>query len=140
MRSRRLLAVAVVAVLAFVVAWFVPVIEGGTTLADGEVPGVEALLVAIGPLLSLELGDSPVLSVLSVVSGFTNLLFAAAIVLLWRRRGRGHGRLAMALAAAAAVNTMWIFVGDPTELRVGYYLWFLSFPLLAWTARTWDTA
>jgi hypothetical protein len=136
-RPRRLLPIAV---LAYVVAWFVPVIEGGATLADGEVPGVEALLVAIGPLLSLELGDSAVLAVLSVISGATNLLFAAGVVLLLRRRDRPHPRLALALAAAALVNTMWILVGDPTELRVGYYLWFLSFPLLAWTTWKWEPA
>jgi hypothetical protein len=39
------------------------------------------------------------------------------------------------LTVAAALNTFWISQFDSlTDLRAGYYLWVLSFALLAFTA------
>jgi hypothetical protein len=128
----RLLALAATV---YVIAWFLPVYEGGTTLANGGVPGWEALKVALGPLGGIDAGDSVLVSFLAIASGFTNIVVLLGVPMLLARPPRNPRRLTVVLTVAAALNTFWISQFDSlTDLRAGYYLWVLSFALLAFTA------
>lgn len=116
----------------YTAAWFMKVVDGGKTLADGMLPGWEALRVALSPIWPYDdiqsdgwLGD-----VLSVASGLTNLLVLAFP--LWLHLARHH-RVAWAVGPfilAAAVDAQWMYP-DAEGLRWGYYMWLGSFIILA---------
>ena len=126
--------IVVVAAAVFLLSWFVPVIEGGATLADGVLPGWQAFRLAMAPIWSYEglSGGDGLWDVISVASGLTNLLFVlgtACVLASGTRRGR---RLALALVTATAVNGVWLTMPDAAgTLRVGYWLWLAAFALLA---------
>ena len=122
--------------LVYATAWFVQVIKDGSTLADGVLPGWEALRIALSPLWEHDFGGSLLEGSLSVGSGLSNLVFLAAFVRLVRRDPPRTSAWSWALLAAAAVDTFWIFdQGAPRDLRAGYWLWFSSFVLLGGLAR-----
>jgi len=126
----------VFAMLVYLVAWFMPVIKGGSTLFDGKLPGFEALMIALGPITELGGDSGLVRPILSVLSGASNAVFLTALVLLARRPPRAVVAVARSLGVAAVVNTYWQFeVGFNNELRIGYYMWFGSFAMLALHAR-----
>ncbi len=111
----------------FVLAYFLPVHEYGISLLDfdlqeGLLPGFQALLVAVG-------GDA---GIVGVLSGLTNLLMLASMWRIGDRSLRTVSALAGAAAAAALLNTWWLVTADTlTELRVGYFLWWGSFGVVA---------
>jgi len=116
-------------------AWFVPVVRGGVVLPDG-LPGLEAFLVAASALVPD--GETHFTSwyaaVLSAISAITTVLFiVASPLVVWR--GPRWLRRASAWTAAAAfiLNLQWfmLFGSDRWDLRLGYYIWWLSFGLLA---------
>jgi hypothetical protein len=115
--------------LVYAVAWFVKVIKDGDTLADGVLPGWQALRVALSPLWEGEFRWGWLQGTLSVASGLTNLVFVLALV-------RPARRWSWFLFAAAALNTFWIFdMGPLGDMRAGYWLWLVSFALLGLAAR-----
>lgn len=115
--------------LVYAVAWFVPVIKDGGTLADGWLPGWFALRVALTPLWDHDSDMSWLQETLSVLSGLTNLLFILALV-------RPARRWSWCLFAAAALNTFWFVDMAPIgDLRAGYWLWLASFALLGLVMR-----
>jgi hypothetical protein len=125
--DRRL---ALLAVTIYAVAWFVPVIEGGGTLSQGELPGFQALLVALGPLVDRQSNDGVIVPFLAVLSGLGNGVFVAAAVVAARGAMRGRRGITIALGLAALANLLWIFLSGFSDLRIGFYLWFLAYPLL----------
>jgi hypothetical protein len=122
-------------------AWFVQVIKDGATLADGILPGWQALRVALSPIWPYEgIGiDGWLRRILSVASGFTNAIVLCMPV--WLQLARRH-RKAFAvgpLCVAAGVDAHWMFP-EPQDLRLGYYMWLGSFIVLAvGVARSADT-
>lgn len=113
-------------------AWFIRVIEDGSTLTNGILPGWEALRVALSPVRPYE--DIHIIGslrrLLSVASALTNLIVLA--LPLWLHLARQHRTAAAVgpLWLAAAVNAHWMYQ-EPQDLRWGYYMWFGSFIILA---------
>jgi hypothetical protein len=122
--------------LVYTVAWFVQVIKDGDTLAEGVLPGWQALRMSLTPIWpGEEFGGGVLRGTLCVLSGLTNLVFVAAFVQLSRGRP-ASSRWSWILFAGAALNTFWIIdVCDPEEMRAGYWLWLASFALLGLVAR-----
>jgi hypothetical protein len=117
------------------IAWFVPVVQGGVVLPDG-LPGLEAFLMAASALMphSETHFTSWYAAVLSAASAISTVLFiVASPLVVWR--GWRWLRRASAWTAAIAfiVNIHWfvLFGSDRWDLRIGYYIWWLSFGLLA---------
>ena len=121
---------ALIAAMTYAIAWFVPVIEHGTTLAEGGLPGLQALLVALSPLFERPAEGRVIVPTLAVASGFGNAIFVTGAFAA--ARGRVHRRRALliALAITVLINSVWLFEGGFDDLRAGYYLWFISYPLL----------
>ena len=121
------------ATLLYVVAWFLPVIKDGTTLAQGGLPGWEAFRVALAPLISY--GDfakdtSIFHNVISVTSALTNFLML--LCLYWFARADATPRVSQIrwlIVVAVAVDAYWFRMG--TSLLLGYYCWLGSFVVLA---------
>jgi hypothetical protein len=134
---RRPFAVGSIAALLYVVAWFLPVAEGASTLDAGVLPGWEALRVALSPLWPYErfIAEGSLRASLAVASGVTNLLFVAACWALLQARssGRSVNWIAFPLLIAAVINATWLW-SSPAELSWGYYCWLASFILLALAA------
>jgi hypothetical protein len=117
------------AVLANALGWALPVIR--------DYRGVHAFRVALSPVWPYEQFHIPAgrLVILSVASAATNLLFVAIAVAVWLGcvASRATQRLAVWIVGAAAlVNLHWpLSLGSSApDLRVGYYVWVLSFVLL----------
>jgi hypothetical protein len=128
--TRRAVLLAIV--LIYVVAWFSPVAVGGTTLAKGGLPGWEAFRLALSPLWDPNASDSWWESVLSVLSAITNVWFVFVLATLWRSSAAPRRALAWGSLAAAMLNTHWLILYKPrSELRVGYYFWWISSVALA---------
>ena len=133
MRIQRLLIWA--AWLAYVAAWFLPVVKEGVTLPDG-LPGWQAFRVAasaVWPLADVTI-DTWYKAVLFTISALTTLLFIPGSV--WAVLGGSRARRASAWVATLSfvVNAHWyvLYGGSARQdLRIGYFLWWLSFLLLA---------
>lgn len=121
----------------YVVAWFVKVIDDGSTLADGVLPGWEAFRVALSPIWpykGVEI-EGLVKQVLAVLSAFTNAIVLCILPALYRWRGHPPRRAARVLAFGAAIDAHWMYpLSNVLALRWGYYLWFSSFLVLAASA------
>ena len=117
----------------YVMAWFLPVVDGGTTLATGGVPGWEALRAALAPIWPYQDIQVPsgLEALLRVGSGLSNLLFISALIGLLVRPSPGARIARWGLALAALLNTQWFAMSGREDLRAGYYLWVGSFALLA---------
>ncbi|MGH7653169.1 MAG: hypothetical protein ACREN6_00770 [Gemmatimonadaceae bacterium] len=118
----------VLACALFAVAWFVPVIDGGTSLAKGGLPGWEALKAALSPLWDPAARDSWT-AILAVPSGVSNLWFVAAVAARTGRLRLSSPVVRRGAIVAALINAQWL--SSFRELRAGYYLWLVSFVLLA---------
>lgn len=134
---RRPFAIGPIAALLYIVAWFLPVAEGASTLGTGVLPGWEALRVALSPLWPYErfIAEGSLRASLAVASGVTNLAFVTACwALLQARPSRRSVRwIAFPLLIAAVINATWLW-SSPAELSWGYYCWLASFILLALAA------
>jgi len=117
------------AIFMYALAWFLPVIKDGTTLAQGGVPGWEALVTALSPIWDSGSGDTWWEATLAAASGLTNAWFLIAVVGI-RTRRLSKRLLVTGLLLAALINTYWLAVGLG-NLRVGYYLWAASYWVLA---------
>jgi len=112
----------------FGIAWFLPVHKNGKTLSE-TLPGREAFLVALSPVW--EKGNPSHLydAVLSVASAMTNL-FIVALAFAWRRGNEHFVQLVgWACMISLGLNAGWFF-NDRSALRVGYFLWWLSFGII----------
>ncbi len=110
----------------FALAWFLPVNKYGKTLPEA-LPGWEAFGVALSPLW--EKGNPAHLydAVLSVASAGTNL-WMAVLPLAWRRRNEHLLQfVGWACLISVGLNAQWFLSGSGSELRIGYFLWWLSF-------------
>ena len=120
--------------LVFVAAWFLPVIDEGVTFPQG-LPGWQATRVAlcgVWPCRNVDVEWYQ--AVLFTVSALTTLLFLPGSV--WAVLG-GSKRVCLTFACFAAlafvVNTHWYILAgsNRADLRIGYYLWWISFLLMA---------
>jgi len=129
---RRQQALVSTAWLVHVVAWFLPVVKGGITFPQG-LPGWQAFRVAACAVWPYE-GFSTDYAVLCVISAATTLVFIPGSV--WVVLSGSHAlRRTSAWVATFAfvVNAHWyvLFGSDRKDLRIGYFLWWFSFLLMA---------
>ena len=116
-------------------AWFLPVAKDGVTLPQG-LPGWQAFRVAacaVWPYEGWSI-EGWYNVVLSTVSAATTLLFIFGSVWVVLRGSRTLQRASAWIAASAfIVNAHWCvrFGATRMDLRIGYFLWWLSFMLLA---------
>ena len=117
-------------------AWFFPVVTSVGGVKFGPIIGVEAFAMSASPLwLSLRVGYDYD-AVLAALSAFTTVFFF--VVSPWAVwRGTRSLRFISAWVAAAAFlfNAHWYIRLRPdgwiSNLGVGYFLWWLSFAILA---------
>jgi hypothetical protein len=116
-------------------AWFLPVVKDSVRLPEG-LPGWQAFRLAscaVWPCDGVSF-DTWYGVVLSTVSAVTTLLFIFGSPWVV---ARGSRPLWLASAAAAAIafiaNAHWFVLleSSRSDLRIGYFLWWLSFALLA---------
>ena len=129
MRARVLF---VLALVAHVLGWVLPVIDDG----DRVYRGVHAFRVALSPLVPYEQFHIPAgyRMWLSAGSALTNVVFVALAVYLWPSVTRSVGnRLGVfVLGAVTLLNLHWPITlrSTPADLESGYYVWVASFVLL----------
>jgi hypothetical protein len=121
------------AFLVHAVAWFLPVVKDGVTLPDG-LPGWQAFRWAADAWHYW--GKDPRwLVVLLMTSAVTTILFVLGAGWVVAIRSRMLRRVSAWIAACAfIINAQWVlWFGRPDQfnLRVGYFLWWASFLLLA---------
>ena len=118
-----------IGLLWFAIAWFLPVHKYGKTL-PAVLPGWEAFLVALSPLWEKGDPDDLYEAVLSVASAGTNL-FMLTVPFAWYRRSEHFIRLiGWACIVSIGLNAQWFLSGPRSDLRVGYFLWWLSFGIV----------
>ena len=116
-------------------AWFLPVEKDGVTLPHG-LPGWQAFRVAacaVWPYEGITI-DPWYNSVLSTMSAVTTALFVLGAWWVVVTQSRRFCRVSAWIAACAfVVNAHWFlrFGSDRFDLRIGYFLWWASFLLLA---------
>jgi hypothetical protein len=115
-------------IVAYVLGWILP--------AAADVRGWRAFGLALSPLWSAdEFADEPVwFLILMVASALTNAVFIALAVLL--ARGGKPKVVLWAAAAATLLNLHWVITmeADRRYLASGYFVWIVSFALLALAA------
>ena len=122
--------------LVFATAWFLPVVKEGVTLPQG-LPGWQAFRVAasaVWPLQDVTI-DKWYKAVLFSISAVTTLLFIPGSVSAVWSGSRSLRRASAWIATSAfVVNAHWyvLYGGSARQdLRIGYFLWGLSFALVA---------
>lgn len=108
----------------YALSFFLPVHRYGETLASGTVPGVEALFTAL-----MEGGT------LGIASALTNVIMIATLVAFSMKLHALFKVILPLMVIALVLNLSWLWTVDHvSDLRVGFYLWFLSFGIvtLAW--------
>jgi hypothetical protein len=129
--DRRRVVLLTVAACAFILGWVLPVID--------EYRGWQAFRVALSPLWPYENFkiDGWHNAILTPASGLTNLLFALAFAELALRRKLNPRAIAWLLVGATLLNMYWLVLAGEaiTDIAIGYYVWLVSFPLLALAAR-----
>ncbi len=117
------------------VAWFLPVVKGEVTFPHG-LPGWEAFRVAacaVWPYEGITI-DKWYNVVLITVSAVTTPLFILGSVWVVSRGSRALHRASAWIATSAfIVNAHWyvLFGSERKDLRIGYFLWWLSFLFVA---------
>lgn len=114
------------------VAWFVRVHRDGITLRSGP-PGWEAWWLSTHIVLHPQAEHATVLTfACCAISSLSTVLFlfVTPYLILRRKLLRTSAWLA---AISCVVNAHWLFLFASTwsELRLGYYLWWLSFGVLS---------
>lgn len=120
------------AAIAHVLSWLLPVLD--------DYVGWQAFRVALTPIVPYDdfsAGRNWQQSAVSFASGMTNILFVLALGALASARSAWLRASPWVLVAAAILNLYWfVMMGDDRrELRIGYYLWVMSFLLLAGAAH-----
>lgn len=133
MKKPRVLIAA--ALLVHALAWFLPVVREGVTLPHG-LPGWQAFRVAacaVWPYDGFKI-DGWFGITLSTLSAATTVLFVLGAAWVITVRAAKLSRVYAWIAVGCfLVDAYWIltFGSDWLDLRVGYYLWWASFLLLA---------
>lgn len=123
----------------YVVAWFLPVVDGGTTLAKGGLPGWEALRLALWPIWNRDAGIESWGALIGVLSGLTNGWFLASVLALTVWPVKSKRLLVWGSLLAALINAQWFALSDAADradFRIGYYVWLASFAVLACAAHS----
>ena len=134
MRLRKL-QIVLIAWALHAAAWFLPVIKGGETFPSG-LPGWQAFRVAacaIWPYAGFHF-DAWYYAALGTASAVTTLLFIFVSPWIALGGSRSLRRVSgWASSVAFVLNVHWfvLFGSDRSDLRTGYFLWWLSFALLA---------
>jgi hypothetical protein len=124
--------------VAHALAWFLPVHKYGVRLPHG-VPGWQAFRIAVSPIWPYEGSESGPWygAALTTASGLTNLVLLASVAVLLTGSIRAKRTLAWIALAACVINCQWFVLDtDRADLRIGYYLWWASFAILAAAAFT----
>jgi hypothetical protein len=121
--------------LVHALAWFLPVLKEGVVLPRG-LPGWEAFRVASCAVWPYEdmIIEGWYNVVLATLSAATTLLFVLGSVWVVWARSRAVRRASAWIATSAfIVNAHWFlrFGSNHLDLRIGYFLWWFSFLLLA---------
>jgi hypothetical protein len=115
------------------VAWFVPVHKYGVCLPRG-VPGWEAFRIALSPLWPYEGSgwSGPWYgNVVISASALTNVIMLASLVIALQKVDELQRVAGWAAIGACVLNSYWwVADKDRVDLRIGYYLWWLSFLVL----------
>lgn len=115
----------------YLVAWFVPVEAHLDTLANGVLPGWQAFLVAVWPFGN-GWSDPWYFRALYFASALSNVILIGAVALDLIARRRPARWFRWVLIALALLNTHWFLLfEDRRDLRIGYYLWAISFFVIA---------
>ena len=129
MRTAHLLVV--IAFLVHALAWFLPVVKGEVTFPMG-LPGWQAFRVAasaVWPYEGVTIGPWYFI-VLWTMSAATTVFFVLGSAWAVAMRSRRLRRVSTWIAACAfVVNAHCLGLGS--DLRIGYFLWWVSFLLLA---------
>jgi len=121
--------------LVHTVAWFLPVLKEGVTFPHGLL-GWEAFRVAasaVWPYENIEF-EARYYAVLATISAVTTPLFIFSSVWVVLRGTRALRHVSAWVATIAFIfNVHWyvLFGSDRKNLRIGYFLWWLSFLLVA---------
>jgi hypothetical protein len=107
------------------VCWFLP----ADHTIGGNLSGWDAFAPALSPDTYLQVSNYA--QFLWLLSAWTNLLFVVAFALVVARRYAPSRALMWALASVAILNLVWWLLTERGSLRVGFYLWILSFACLA---------
>ena len=122
--------------LVYTAAWFLPVVKEGVTWPD-SLPGWQAFRVAASPVWPLAdvTIDAWYKTVLFTISAVTTLLFIPGSVWTVWSGSRALRQVSPWVATFAfVVNAHWyVLYGSSarSDLRIGYFVWWLSFLLLA---------
>jgi hypothetical protein len=120
------------AFLVHAVAWLLPVVKEGVTLPDG-LPGWQAFEMAASEVNKWKI-DPWYFVVLCTISAVTTILFVLGAGWIVAIRSRRLHRVSAWIAVCAfIINAHWVLWSGPDRfnLRVGYFLWWASFLLLA---------
>ena len=113
------------------ISWFLPVIKpGGLFTARGWF----AFLVALSSIWDSGHFDAWYYVALSAISAVTTLLFVVGSPwVVWRGSRSACNASAWVATVAFVVNSHWYVLSgsDRKDLSIGYFLWWLSFSLLA---------
>jgi hypothetical protein len=114
----------------YTASWLFPVDKYGTTLGEGRLPGWEAFLTALFPLAS---SASLAIKVWMVSSALTNFIMLSSLGILGTRPDGFKRVQPWLLVLAGILNTGWLilFGSERAYLRAGYYLWCVSFFVIA---------
>jgi hypothetical protein len=110
-------------------AWFLPVHRDGVTLPAG-LPGWQAFVLALSPLWESNESASWFGAALFVASAATNGLVLVLLIAWQRRNVRALRVLGWTCLASILVNAQWIPWDGIANLRIGYFMWWLSFAVL----------
>jgi len=120
-----------VAMVSFSVSFFLPVV--GAPMNSGYYFGWEAATLAMSPLWNpQEVAGDLWRSLYFIATGLTNVFMVVAVVTQLRHRERRSMYWMWLAWFAVALDASWMCLeGSLKDLRIGYYLWLLSFGFLA---------
>jgi hypothetical protein len=116
--------------IAYVLSWCVPVVESTGEMFGGRYWGWQALAFAMSPLLGGDPDANWFVRVVMVGSALSNVLYLGIMLHAFLRPARDRRAGRWALVGATLLNASWPMLFDMrADLRLGYYLWVLAFPL-----------
>jgi len=126
-----------------VLGWLLPFHKDGVSLPVG-IPGWQAFRFAFSSVWPYQIfvGDVTMetwyAALLATLSALTNTLILLAVWVALRPSGRRLRLLSWLAMAGFVVDAQWLLFFGPErkDLRIGYFLWWLSFLLLAIGATT----